>query len=59
MRSRTPPLAPGQAASDVTVYIVLSDFGPLGHAYCETDELESDEETSKTSSAASIRTHFG
>ena len=45
MRSRTPPLAPGQPASDVTVYIVLNDFGPLGHAYCETDELESDEET--------------
>ena len=40
MRSRTPPLAPGQPASDVTVYIVLNDFGPLGHAYCETDELK-------------------
>ena len=44
MRSQT-PLAPGQSAPDVTVYIVLNDFGPLGRAYCETDELESDEET--------------
>ena len=39
------PLAPGQPASDVTVYIVLNDFGPLGRAYCETDEDEADEET--------------
>jgi hypothetical protein len=32
----------------VTVYIVLNDFGPLGHAYCETDETDetdADEET--------------
>ena len=43
MRSRTPPLAPGQ--HDVTVYVVLNDFGPLGRAYCETDETEADEET--------------
>ena len=28
MRSQTPPLAPGD---DVTVHIVLNDFGPLGH----------------------------
>jgi hypothetical protein len=41
MRSQTPPLAPG--ALDVTVYIVLNDFGPLGRAFCETDELEADE----------------
>ena len=27
MRSQTPPLAPGD---DVTVHIVLNDFGPLG-----------------------------
>ena len=25
---------------DVTVYIVLNDFGPLGRAYVETDELK-------------------
>ena len=43
MRSRTAPLAPGQ--HDVTVYVVLNDFGPLGRAYCETDETEADEET--------------
>jgi hypothetical protein len=40
MRSQT-PLAP--AAFDVTVHIVLNDF-PLGRAYCETDEVEADEE---------------
>jgi hypothetical protein len=39
MRSQTPP------AFDVTVHIVLNDFGPLGRAYCETDEVEADEET--------------
>ena len=44
MRTQT-PLAPGQSAFDVTVYIVLNDFGPLGHAYCETDETDADEET--------------
>ena len=31
MRSQTPPLAPGD---DVTVHIVLNDFGPLGRAPC-------------------------
>lgn len=30
---------------DVTVHIVLNDFGPLGRAYCETDEAEADEAT--------------
>jgi hypothetical protein len=39
---RTPPLAPGD---DVTVHIVLNDFGPLGRAYVETDEAEADEPT--------------
>ena len=42
MRNQT-PLAPGD--SDVTVYIVLNDFGPLGRAYVETDETEADEAT--------------
>ena len=37
MRNQT-PLAPGEPAFDVTVHIVLNDFGPLGRAYCETDE---------------------
>jgi hypothetical protein len=44
MRTQT-PLAPGQSTFDVTVYIVLNDFGPLGRAYCETDETDADEET--------------
>ena len=45
MRNRT-PLAPGEPAFDVTVHIVLNDFGDrLGRAYCETDESESDENT--------------
>jgi hypothetical protein len=44
MRTQT-PLAPGQSTFNVTVYIVLNDFGPLGRAYCETDETDSDEET--------------
>jgi hypothetical protein len=37
------PLAPREP--DVTVYIVLNDFGPLGSAYVETDEAEADETT--------------
>ena len=44
MRTQT-PLVPGQPASDVTVHIVLNDFGPLGRAYVETDETDADEET--------------
>ena len=45
MRNQT-PLAPAiQSAFDITVYIVLNDFGPLGRAYCETDETDADEET--------------
>ena len=44
MRNQT-PLAPGGPASDVTVYLVLNDFGPLGHAYCETDEADANEAT--------------
>jgi len=32
---RIPPLAPGD---DVTVHIVLNDFGSLGRAFVETDE---------------------
>ncbi|MFZ1952748.1 MAG: hypothetical protein WB540_17925 [Pseudolabrys sp.] len=30
---------------DVSAYIVLNDFGPLGSAYVETDEAEADEAT--------------
>ena len=44
MRNQT-PLAPREPGSDVTVYIVLNDFGPLGRAYVETDEAEADEAT--------------
>ena len=38
------PLAPVEA-SDVTVHIVLNDFGDLGRAFVETDEAEADEAT--------------
>ena len=37
------PLAPREP--DITVHIVLNDFGPLGRAYVETDEAEADEAT--------------
>ncbi|MGA7389108.1 MAG: hypothetical protein WBW99_14450 [Pseudolabrys sp.] len=37
------PLAPGEP--DVTVHIVLNDFGAVGRAYIETDETEADEAT--------------
>ena len=30
---------------DVTVHMVLNDFGPLGRAYVEADEAEADEAT--------------
>ena len=44
MRTQTQtPLAPREP--DVTVHIVLNDFGPLGRAYVETDETEADEAT--------------
>ena len=36
------PLVPDK---DVTVHIVLNDFGDLGRAYVETDEAEADEAT--------------
>jgi len=45
MRTPTPPLAPDQQPHDVTVYIVLNDFGQLGRAYVETDEAAADERT--------------
>ena len=44
MRHQT-PLAPSQPVFDVTVYIVLNDFGPLGRAYVEADEAKADEAT--------------
>ena len=43
MRNQT-PLAPCEPF-DVTVHMVLNDFGPLGRAYVETDEAEADEAT--------------
>ena len=45
MRTPTPPLAPDQRPHDVTVYIVLNDFGQLGRAYVEIDEATADEQT--------------
>ena len=44
MRNQT-PLAPREPGLDVTVHIVLNDFGPLDRAYVETDEDEADEAT--------------
>jgi hypothetical protein len=38
----TPPLAP-KLTDDVTVYLVLNDFGPLGRAFVETDEANATE----------------
>lgn len=38
------PLAPREPF-DVTVHMVLNDFGPLGRSYVETDEAEADEVT--------------
>jgi hypothetical protein len=45
MRTPTPPLAPDQQPHDVSVYIVLNDFGQLGRAYVETDEAAADVQT--------------
>ena len=45
MRSQSPSLAPSRHANDVTVHIVLDDFGSLGRAYVETDEADADEKT--------------
>jgi hypothetical protein len=45
MRTPTPPLAPDPQPHDVTVYIVLNDFGQLGRAYVETDEAAADLQT--------------
>lgn len=39
----TPSIVPG--GIDQTVYLVLNDFGSLGHAYLETDEEKADLET--------------
>jgi hypothetical protein len=44
MSTQTPPLAP-KLSENVTVHIVLNDFGNLGRAYVETDETEVDEWT--------------
>jgi hypothetical protein len=41
MRNQT-PLVPRESF-DVTVHMVLNDFGPLGRAYVEADETEADE----------------
>jgi hypothetical protein len=44
MRTRTPPLAP-KLTDNVTIHILLNDFGELGRAFLETDETEADEWT--------------
>jgi len=41
-RAVTPPLA---HSHDATVYLVLDDFGELGHAYRETDAAQADPKT--------------
>jgi hypothetical protein len=43
MRTQIPPLVPDE--HNVTVYIVLNDFGQLGRSYLETDEANADEKT--------------
>lgn len=42
MSDASPSLVP---SFDVTVYLVLDDFGKLGRAYLETDEEKADRET--------------
>jgi len=44
MRTCTPPLAP-KLTDNVTIHIVLNDFGERGRAFLETDELVADEWT--------------
>ena len=44
MSTQTPPLAP-KLTDNVTIHIVLNDFGELGRAFVETDESEADEWT--------------
>jgi hypothetical protein len=44
MSTQTPPLAP-KLTDNVTVHIVLNDFGELGRAFLQTDEFEADEWT--------------
>jgi hypothetical protein len=40
---RSPSLVPED--TDREIYLVLDDFGPLGSAWCETDEEHTDRET--------------
>jgi hypothetical protein len=42
---KSSPLAPAAPYYDITVHIVLNDFGKLGRAYVETDQAEADERT--------------
>ena len=59
MRNQT-PLAPGEPVSNATVHVVLNDFGPLGRAYVQTDEVDADIETTiENISAASFRIRCG
>ena len=56
MRNQT-PLAPSGPTSDVTVYLVLNDFGPWGRAYCETDEAEANEATTIENLLSGLNSH--
>jgi hypothetical protein len=40
---RSPSIVPDDCDRDV--YLVLEDFGPLGRAWCETDDGETDRAT--------------
>lgn len=58
MRNQT-PLVPREPF-DVTVHMVLNDFGPLGCAYIETDEAHADESHHhRKHSQVSILIRFG
>jgi hypothetical protein len=58
MRSQSPSLAPSRHANDVTVHIVLDDFGSFGLAYVE--RLTPTKRPSlRTSSQANIQTQLG
>ena len=57
MRNQT-PLVPGEPF-DVTVHIVLNDFGPLGRAHVEADEADDKQLLSKIFSVGSTRMRLG
>ena len=42
---KAPSLAPGEPTDDVTVHVLLEDFGKLGNAWREIDEDKADEQS--------------